>query len=235
MSPSELLPDNSEPDGRADRHPRRSILKWAAAAAASAAAFGVDVPGLRLTRAFAQAGVDLGGGDIGVLNYAYALEQLEAAFYTQVIATPYRGMDGYERSMLRDIRDHEIAHREFFRKALGGNRIPNLTPNFSAVSFADRTSVLTTAKTFEDLGVSAYNGGGAAIKNPKYLAAAGSIVSVEARHAAIIRDMINPLSPDFAGDDVVDWSGLDVSRLPSQVLPKAAPFIATPVTATQLP
>ena len=29
-------------------------------------------------------GVDLGTGDIGILNYAYALEQLEAAFYTQV-------------------------------------------------------------------------------------------------------------------------------------------------------
>ncbi|MCY7357249.1 MAG: ferritin-like domain-containing protein, partial [Rudanella sp.] len=35
--------------------------------------------------------VDLGTGDVGILNYAYALEQLEAAFYTQVIATPYTG------------------------------------------------------------------------------------------------------------------------------------------------
>lgn len=50
---------------------RRSILKWAAVAAASAAAFGVDIPGLKLNEAFAQSGaVDLGGGDIGVLNYA---------------------------------------------------------------------------------------------------------------------------------------------------------------------
>ena len=215
---------------------RRSVLKWAAAAAASALAFGVDIPGLRLNEAFAQAGaVDLGGGDVGVFNYAYALEQLEAAFYTQVIATPYQDMSGYERSVLRDIRDHEIAHRAFFAKALGRNRIPNLTPNFSAVNFASRQSVLTTASTFEDLGVSAYNGGGQAIKNPNYLAAAGSIVSVEARHAAIIRDMISPLSPAFAGIDVVDFSGLDVARAPSQVLMAAAPFIATPITATQLP
>lgn len=215
---------------------RRSVLRWAAAAAASAAAFGVDIPGLRLNEAFAQTGaVDLGGGDVGVLNYAYALEQLEAAFYTQVIASPYQGMSGYERSVLRDIRDHEIAHRVFFAKALGRNRIPNLTPNFSAVNFASRQSVLTTASTFEDLGVSAYNGGGQAIKNPNYLAAAGSIVSVEARHAAIIRDMISPLTSSFAGIDVVDFSGLDVARAPSQVLMAAAPFIATPITATQLP
>lgn len=215
---------------------RRSILKWAAVTAASAAAFGVDIPGLKLTEAFAQAGaVDLGGGDIGVLNYAYALEQLEAAFYTQVLANPYQDMSGYEHSVLSDIRSHEVAHRAFLAKALGRNRIPNLTPNFSAVNFASRESVLTTASTFEDLGVSAYNGGGQAIRNPAYLAAAGSIVSVEARHAAVLRDIISPLSANFAGYDVVNFNGLDVARPPSQVLMAAAPFIATPVTATQLP
>jgi hypothetical protein len=203
-------------------------------AAASAAVFGVDVPGLRLNEAFAQTGaVDLGGGDVGVLNYAYALEQLEAAFYTQVLAMPYGGMSRYEHSVLRDIRNHEIAHRSFFAKALGRHRIPDLTPNFSAINFASRESVLSTADTFENLGVSAYNGGGQAIRNPKYLAAAGSIVSVEARHAAIISDLLDPLSSSFAGD--VDFSGLDVSRAPSQVLPAAAPFIATPVTARKLP
>jgi hypothetical protein len=215
---------------------RRSFLKLAGMTAAAAVAFGVDIPGLRLNEAFAQSGaVDLGGGDVGVLNYAYALEQLEAAFYTQALATPYAGMSAYERSVLRDIRDHEIAHRAFFAKALGRNRIPNLQPNFTAVDFADRRSVITTASTFEDLGVSAYNGGGAAIKNPAYLAAAGSIVSVEARHAAVLRDIISPLSANFAGWDVVNFNGLDVARPPSQVLPMAAPFIATPVSASQLP
>ena len=203
---------------------------------ASAAAFGVDIRGLGLPAAFAQGGtVDLGAGDLGVLNYAYALEQLEAAFYTQALATPYQGMDRYERSVLSDIRGHEVAHREFFKKALGAKRIPDLAVNFKAVDFNDRKSVLKTASTFEDLGVSAYNGGGAAIQNVKYLAAAGSIVSVEARHAAILRDMLNTLSSSFAGDDVVDGSGLDVARAPSQVLPIAAPFIATPVSAKQLP
>ena len=216
--------------------PRRSVLKWASAAMASAAVFGVDVGGLGLPAAFAQAGVvDLGSGDLGVLNYAYALEQLEAAYYTQVLATPYQGMDRYERSVLSDIRGHEVAHREFFKKALGAKRIPDLAVNFKAVDFSSRASVLRTASTFEDLGVSAYNGGGAAIKEVKYLAAAGSIVSVEARHAAILRDLLSTLSSAFAGDDVVDGSGLDVARLPSQVLPLAAPFIATPVSASQLP
>lgn len=214
---------------------RRTILKWHLAAMAAAAAFGVDVAGLKLPQAFAQGAVDLGSGDLGVLNYAYALEQLEAAFYTQVIASPYAGMDRYEASLLRDIKAHEVAHREFFKKALGAKRIPDLTPNFSAVNFGDRQSVLKTAMTFEDLGVAAYNGGGAAIQSPKYLAAAGSIVSVEARHAATIRELLHPQSAAFAGDDVVDGSGLDGALPPSKVLRAAGPFIATPVTATQLP
>ena len=59
-------------------------------------------------------------GDAGILNYAYALERLEAAFYTQVIATAYSGLvaGSDEEAMLRDIRDHEIAHREFSRPRL---------------------------------------------------------------------------------------------------------------------
>lgn len=218
-------------------HNRRNILKWAGITLGAASAFGVNLSTLRLREAFAQAGeaVDLGSGDLGVLNYAYALEQLEAAFYTQALATPYQGMSRYEHSILSDIKGHEIAHREFFKHALGGNRIPDLKPNFTAVNFGDRGSVLKTASTFEDLGVSAYNGGGAAIQSPKYLAAAGSIVSVEARHAAILRDLLASLSPAFAGDDVVDYNGLDVASPPSKVLASAAPFIATHVTATHLP
>src|SRR5262245_57512709 len=80
---------------------RRSFMRWAGVAAVAATAFGVNVPGLKLGAAFAQSrAVDLGGGDLGVLNYAYALEQLEAGFYTQVIASPYGGMNAYERTLL---------------------------------------------------------------------------------------------------------------------------------------
>src|SRR4028119_1721442 len=57
-------------------------------------------------------GVDLLSGDFGILNYAYALEQLEAAFYTQAVLTPYTSISANELAFLTDIRDHEIAHRE---------------------------------------------------------------------------------------------------------------------------
>ncbi|QMW03269.1 ferritin-like domain-containing protein [Spirosoma foliorum] len=183
-----------------------------------------------------MAPVDLGTGDTGILNYAYALEQLEAAFYTQVIATPYSGMTDAEKTLLSDIRDHEIVHREFLKAALGTSAIAGLTPNFASINFTDRASVLGTAKAFEDLGVSAYNGAGPLITNPDYLAVAGKIVSVEARHAAAIRDLLNPKSADFAGDDVVaPATGLDVSNPPATVLPIAQKYVKTTITATNLP
>ncbi|RAU83789.1 ferritin-like domain-containing protein [Pontibacter arcticus] len=183
--------------------------------------------------------VDLGSGDVGILNYAYALEQLEAAFYTQVIATKYAGMTAAETQLLTDIRDHEIAHREFFKAALGNNAIPGLEVNFTKINFNDRASVLGTAKAFEDLGVSAYNGAGQLFTDTgvglTYLTLAGKIVSVEARHAAAIRDLLNPLSKDFSGDDVVDAKGLDVSRTPMEVLTIAADYIKTKINANNLP
>lgn len=181
--------------------------------------------------------VDLGTGDVGILNYAYALEQLEAAFYTKVIATPYTGITDAEKTLLTDIRDHEIIHREFFKAAIpAASRIGDLTPNFAAINFSDRASVLGTAKAFEDLGVSAYNGAGPLIKDVTYLALAGKIVSVEARHAAAIRDLLSPKSADFAGDDVVEpTKGLDQANRPSVVLPTAQKFVTTTITGANLP
>lgn len=181
--------------------------------------------------------VDLGSGDTGILNYAYALEQLEAAFYTMVVSHGSFStiFSQEEQSILTDIRDHEIAHREFFKTALGTSAIQGLEVDFSAVDFGNKQSVLTAARTFEDLGVAAYNGAGNLLADVNLLLVAGKIVSVEARHAAIIRNMINPKSSDFAGDDVIDQNGLDLALEPSEVLTAAGPFIETQVTGNNLP
>ncbi len=180
-------------------------------------------------------GVNLGSGDTGILNYAYALEQLEAAFYIQVIQTKYSGITAQEEQILTDLRDHEVAHRDFFKAALGASAIPALEVDFSSIDFTSRTSVLNTAKTFEDLGVSAYNGAGKLLSDVNLLLIAGKIVSVEARHAAAIRSLLNPKTAAFSGDDVIDANGLDVQRKPADVLMLAAPFIKTKINASNLP
>lgn len=181
-------------------------------------------------------GIDLGSGDIGILNYAFALEQLEAAFYQRVIQTPYSGMTSQERSILDDIRKHENIHARFLAQALGTSGIPFLSVDFSSVDFNSRMSVLNAARDFEDVGVSAYNGAGHLIDSTDYLVVAGKIVSVEARHASAIRDLLRPRTGYFAGDDVVNSEGLDVVRTPSEVLNIVYPtFIKTAVDASHLP
>lgn len=186
--------------------------------------------------------IDVGGGDTGILNFAYALEQLEAAFYTKVNASFYTNATATEKQVLSDIMNHEIAHRDFFKAALGSSAIATLQFNFSSVDFTSRASVLGTAKALEDTGVSAYNGAGFYIQKPDYLTLAGKIVSVEARHAAAIRDLLNPKSADFAGDDVVAVAtGLDTSRTPNSttggpsIVATANTFLTTKISATQLP
>lgn len=180
---------------------------------------------------------DLGKGDVGILNYAYALEQLEADFYTKVVNNFYSGISTKERELFTDLYHHEVIHRDFFKAAISGattNVLPTLEFHYPNVNFNDRNSVLATAKALEDTGVAAYNGAGKYIANPDYLVIAGKIVSVEARHAAAIRDLINPGSADFSGDDVIDANGLDLAKEPKEIAATAAGFIKTPFTWKEL-
>lgn len=176
---------------------------------------------------------DLGTGDVGVLNYAYALEQLEADFYTKVVNNFYSGISSVEQQIFTDLYHHEVIHRDFFKAAISGatsNVLPTLEFQYPNVNFNDRNSVLATAKALEDTGVAAYNAAGKYISNPDYLVIAGKIVSVEARHAAAIRDLINPGTAVFSGDDVIDANGLDVAKEPSDIVMAAGGFIKTKFT-----
>ncbi len=168
------------------------------------------------------------GDDFGVLNFAYALETVEAKFYQRVVASPPGDLKAGELDVLRDIGAHENQHRIFFKRALQVLRVHVPEVVFPGVDFSTRLGVLTAAKSFEDLGVAGYNGAGERIKLAEFLTIAGKIVSVEARHAAAIRDMLNPMSRDFAGDDVVDAQGLDRALSPGEVLDQAQRFFKTP-------
>jgi len=212
---------------------RKTFLKYAGA---SAAVSGLVLMGCSKDDPKGPSSVDLGSGDTGILNYAYLLEQLEAAFYTQVIASPYSGITGDETTILTEIKMHELAHRDFFKAALSSSAIAQLSFDFSSINFSDRASVLGAAKTFEDLGVSAYNGAGKLFTSGGYLLLAGKIVSVEARHASTLRDLLNPFSADFAGDDVITVdNGLDLAKAPADVLMAAAKYVKGTVKYDNLP
>jgi hypothetical protein len=238
--------DGATPDaavrGAASARTRRDFLRAAGAggAAMMIAACAEDptravAPGVPNQFTIVNGAIQLDfSQDIDVVNYAYALEQLEAAFYTQVVANAAFTsiFPTNEQIILRDLRDHEVVHRDFFSAAIvalagAGARIPNLTVDFSSVNFANRASVLTTARTFEDLGVGAYNGAGRYFKNAALLTVAGKIVSVEARHAAAIRDLLNPRN---GGPDGFAPAPFDPALPPAQVLAAADPFIVENIT-----
>jgi len=210
---------------------RRAGLAGAAIALAGCGASGKEIMAPEATASGAVVNPDGSivlnfATDIDVLNYAYALEQLEAAFYVTAVSNAAFSsiFSTSEQRVLTDIRDHEVVHKDFFAAALGAAKIPNLTPRFGAIDFGSRTSVLQTAKTFEDLGVSAYNGAARYLASEAYLGVAGKIVSVEARHASAIRDILNNRSGDFAPN------AFDLGNTPQTVLTAAAPFITESIT-----
>ncbi len=214
---------------------RRTFLQWSGAAAATALVVACDdaptestsTPNLETAAATSAGAVTINlSNDFGILNFAYALEQLEAAFYTKVVDDFYGGATDEERAILVDIRKHEVAHRDFFRTALGSAAIPGLEVDFSRVDFASRESVLVTAKVLEDTGVGAYNGAAQFLRSDDYLVVAGKIVSVEARHAAAIRSV---LGRSFAP------RVFDPASTFEEVLKRANPFIVTEIKLTRSP
>lgn len=191
---------------------------------------------------------NLGKGDLAVLNYAYVLEQLEAAFYQKVVEGSYYSIaSAEEKRIFRDIYYHEVIHRDFLKTALSsvappGKVAPEMIFNFSSVDFGSRDQVLQISQILEDTGVAAYNGAGKLLENPNYLLVAGKIVSVEARHASTIRNLINPGSTNFAADEIlVNLAGTgeayDRAVAPLDILKavKETGFLETKIIANNFP
>ena len=131
-----------------------------------------------------QAIAQSGGGDVDIVNFALTLEYLEAEFYKQ---GQKLGLSGDVAKLAKQFGDEEQQHVEALSatvEKLGGKA--EAKPKFTFPT-KDEKSFLKLAVTLEDTGVSAYNGAAPAIQSKEVLAAAGSIVQIEARHAAAIR------------------------------------------------
>jgi hypothetical protein len=182
-------------------------------AVAAGAVYGLGAVGPFVRQAIAQEG----GGDVDILNFALTLEYLESTFYNQALRR-VSGLSGDAKSLATEIRDNEVEHVAALSKtikSLGGMPVKAPGVDFGN-AFATQGSFLALAQTFEDTGVSAYNGAAPAIQSPEVLAAAGSIVQVEARHAAAIRSL--------NGEPVTD-GGFDKSLDMQAVLKAVKPFV----------
>ena len=170
---------------------RLAFLKHALVAGGTIAAGGVLIGGLPKLALSAVGPAQ----DVAVLKFALTLEYLEAAFYTEAVSKG--ALSGESLQFARVVGAHERAHVAFLKKALGAKAQASPTFDFKGTT-EDQGKFQATAIVLEDTGVAAYNGQGPNLTK-KTLAAAGSIVSVEARHAAWIRDIVgqNPAPKAF--------------------------------------
>jgi hypothetical protein len=154
-------------------------------------------------------------GDVEILNFALTLEYLESDFYNA--KGPTVGLSGLAQSYAKLFGEEEQAHVVALTetiKTLGGTPVTKPTFSFPVTS---QSSFLALASVLENTGVGAYNGAGPSLSSKKVLAAAGSIVQIEARHAAAIDLLI--------GQSPTPNQGFDRPLTKAQVLAKADPLI----------
>ncbi|NJR38993.1 MAG: ferritin-like domain-containing protein [Leptolyngbyaceae cyanobacterium CSU_1_4] len=171
---------------------RRNLIKW------GVWGFGglmlATLPQVATAQSSRSSTLTFNANDVGILNFALLLEELEAAFYAAV-ADSGQITDSKEAEYVRVLGAQEAAHVTFLRSVLGEQTLfatEDLSFNQDGLNaiLSDRDQILNTAVALEDVGVHAYNGAGPSLTNPTYLLAAGSIVSVEARHAAGVRALL---------------------------------------------
>lgn len=126
-------------------------------------------------------------GDVKILNYALTLEYLESAFYAEALSKGK--LTGSVQKFATVVAAHEATHVTALEKALGSKAVKKPSFDFKGTTGSQK-KFLSTSKLLEDTGVSAYQGQAGNIKSPAILATAGSILAVEARHAAWVRDLI---------------------------------------------
>ncbi|MFN8310806.1 MAG: ferritin-like domain-containing protein [Chitinophagales bacterium] len=178
---------------------------------------------------------NLGSGDTGMLNYIYVLKLLNTTFYNKVVAAFYTAATADEKEVFTDVQLHHQVQFDMLQHVLGTAAIATPEFDFSSVDFTSRSSVLTAAKTLQDLETAAANGAAKLMAGTENLMLLVKMASVNARHAAVMRDLIQPDSANFAGDDVVDGKGLGYSKDPAAILAIAQTFIKTTISAVNLP
>lgn len=159
--------------------------------------------------------------DVDVLNYALTLEYLEAAFYEQGNAAGL--LTGKAKTYLAKVQADEEAHVTAITatiKKLGGSPVAKPMVNFGK-SFSSANTFLTTSHTFENLGVGAYLGAAGFIKDKAVLQAAAGIFGVEARHAAIVGNLLG-----LKAEGGVYMGATETPKDKATVLAAATPFLS---------
>ncbi len=129
--------------------------------------------------------------DIAILEYALTLEYLEAAFYKEAVNSG--ALTGQVLTYARFVGGHELTHVDALRQTIrGAGRKPPSSPSFNFQGTTkDQRKFITTSFVLENTGVRAYLGQVGNFRNKKYVFTAGTIVTIEARHAAAAAILVN--------------------------------------------
>ena len=122
--------------------------------------------------------------DVAILNFALTLEYLEAAFYNQAVKNNI--LTGEVLATTKIVQAHENTHVKTLKGVLKGAAVKKPRFDFKN-TVTDPDVFLDTAVVLEDTGVAAYSGQAPRVKQRAVLAAAASILAVEARHASRFR------------------------------------------------
>jgi len=173
---------------------------------------------------------DLGINDNGLLNLMFVTQQIEAAFYQQLVTMPYGGISAEESKLFADMLDHEIAHREYLRNYLKGNGTVIAT-DFSIIDFSARSKVLEHAELIENLVVASFNEIARLMVSAEHAGMVIKMASLEARHAGTVSNMRTKGS--YFG--TVDVTGSEQGMLPSNCITIINRFLSTKVSGNNLP
>lgn len=190
----------------------RSSLALLALGAATAMAVAIpeDIPQMKRNIIARQAknrnnlvkrnSVTSGADDATILEFALILEHLEDTFYSEALqkfdqaafdAAGYSGV----YPLLQQVAADEAAHVEFLTAGLKAAGVANPPQRCQyEFGYTDVQSFLGLSQVIENVGVSAYLGAAGDISDPGYVTAAGSILTVEARHNAFVR-FLNSYTP----------------------------------------
>lgn len=117
----------------------------------------------------------------------------------------------------QEIKRDEDAHVSYLKEALGSAARPK--PTFKHLKQSNVDNFVKLSQVFENVGVGAYLMAAPAISSKSTLAAAGSILTIEARHAGYLNALTGmPLSTNGAFDKPLSQG---------QIVNDVSPFIAS--------